>query len=408
MFDFMLDEQYSVNVRWLGDEATGFKPRRHVALCEAEVPQGGIVWGLGSDQNRTAAERIARSELVEHFALADAARHRMRFGQAAEHGIDPRNLRELTQDQAVRGQLAIYDPTRQYYWLEGKDIVSGRAVEILADFCIAPFNPGSYPQRIAWGNSSGMAAHTELSLAQRSALLELFERDALMVTWMANFCPPYVPASWWPEMAAETIGTIEQLGYSVYVLDLTCRNVPVVMAIAERDRWPALSVGLAARESMVSAIDAAVRELEVNLLWHFTAGRTASSACVDWRPPAVLGVGGHEPFYAQPRNRHYAAFLWTGRKVSKRSPTATSRFLTAQGFNVRECCRSLGLDNLYQVDYPPVYGLPIVRFLTASLVPISFGYDQFPLKHPARLTPVFPADDSDNNCQDVTIPHPLA
>lgn len=374
---------YTFRVRCLTDGLNGnlpFRPSGVIATArlqrtenDHEMPLEVVGWGAHRDQK--IARMIAQAEASERLALNSIPLSALSFGslQESTQRVDPRTLQELSPARARASYLEPFRPQEAYYWMNAVEVFSGRPVQIIADLCCA-YEPDSYPQRFAWVNTSGMAAHRDEGAAMKAALFELFERDALMVTWMARYAPPRISVGRLPVVARACVKTATSLNYTCVSLDITCRGVPVVMAVAYRQKLPALIVALAARASLKEAACSAWKELEVELFLRLQQQHLGVTRVVPVQE--VTSVSDHADFYAQPENLHHAAFLWRGRRETKRD----------LGEIVSLAQLAHRLDTLYKVDYGNVHGFQVVRLLSPSLVPLFFGYNQFPLRHPARRT----------------------
>lgn len=366
-----------------------------------------VGWGAHSDPD--IAHAIAVSELVERYAASCVPWKLLEFARLSagrRRRIDPRRLRPIAGWRAAKLHLAPFRPESSYYWTLARDVVTGKRAQILADFCYYPFRPPLYPQRFAWANSSGMAAGLTSQDAERAAVLELFERDAFMVTWMARHRPPRIADRALPDEAKETRAALRTLGYTGVSLDLTCRKVPVAMALVYRRQWPALVVGLAARATLHDALIAAWRELEVGVVSRIFS-REGDRSSPQLFPEDVVGAEDHGTFYNHPAHLHHAAFLWSSRQYTERDPSTTAPGLGSAGpFNFQGFCRAHQLDALYTVHYGAFHGRQVLRLLCPNLVPLTFGTHQYPLAHPARRTSTLTRRGQSLEV-DHAIPHPL-
>jgi ribosomal protein S12 methylthiotransferase accessory factor YcaO len=257
-------------------------------------------------------------------------------------------------------------------------------VEILADLCYA-YEPPHYPQQCAGTTSSGVAAHTIVSNAQRAALLELYERDALMLVWMNRSQPPRISDEKLPAAARVSLENVRRMGYTCVSLDGTCRSVPVAFAVAYRATAPALILGAGAESSLGEAAVHAWQEAEVELFWRLREARhEVPSAFV--APEYVVTCADHARLYNDPTHASLAAFLWANDRETSRDPSSVIDLLPTEDdrFDLKTFAQAYGLDAIYKVRYGSFLGFPVVRLLVPNLVPIAFGWNQFPVDHPAR------------------------
>lgn len=377
---------YAKATRFLTDTADspeGFRPSVTIAEVGVTKVSGRKVTrplvGFGAHVDRTYAEMIAKAELAERLVLFSMPLANSSSGllRDSPRRVDPRTLLQLSSARLRHFRLAPFSSSTPYCWVPAREVVSASSAEVVADMCYAVL-PSFCKQRLAWANSSGMAAHSSFELASKAALLKLFERDALMVTWMARHTPPHVPTARLPSTLRRCMAQISALGYTCVSLDLTCRKVPVAAALVYRDRVPALIVTVAARFSLREALEAAWKEMEVEVFWRL------QHATNDSIPMKTVTLHEHHAqFYDQPGNLPIASFLW---QHPKKTTSSLDRVVfSGQGtFDIQACAKCLGIDKLYTVDYGDVFGLCVARVLSPNLVPLLFGWNQFPLTHSAR------------------------
>lgn len=377
-------------VSLITDDVPGFRPQATVALAEVELPPDVHplyrVLGIGVHTDPAIAMRIATAEIAERYAVVAVPWNRFTFGPIASrpHRIDPRMFHERSRERAEAFGLSLFHSDQSYYWTRAREIRSGRRVEILADFCYAYERKG-YPQKIAVTTSSGVAAHTIASNAQRAALLELYERDALMLIWMNRAQPPRISAERLPEAARSSLENVRRLGYTCVSLDGTCRSVPVAFAVAYRSTTPALVFCAGAECSLGEAAVHAWREAEMELFWRLREAQHGVSND-PLAPEHVTTSAHHARLYNDPAHTSLAAFLWANEQETSRDPSAAIDMSHREngGFDLKTFARAHNLDAVYEVRYGSFLGFHVVRLLVPSLVPIAFGWNQFPVDHPAR------------------------
>lgn len=401
--------QPRIDVSVLTDDRTpviSFRPQCTIARALIKE-ESFTIEGLGAHQDRKVAQEIARAEAIERFALVRVPWKRLLYETLRDFpdAVDPRSLYSLTPERAHAFSLQLFDPAQQYYWVEAHEVLSGKKVHMIADMCYA-LRLESYAQRFSWMNSCGVAAHTREDLAEKSALFELCERDAIMVHWMARHQPPRVAIERLFNETKEKIKAVQKAGYACACVDATCRGVPVAFAIAYRKQRPALVFTAAARNTLQEAFLAAWRELEVELylrLREEARGNIRALAACE-----VYSVEHHSMFYSDWENAQRAAFLWQNTGNSSRD-LGQPAFHDEGQFDLQSCCQKLYFDTMYKVNYGSFHGLKVIRLLCPRLVPLLFGFNQFPFDHPAKHTAHLPGRIAEGWPVDEPIPpHPLA
>jgi thiazole/oxazole-forming peptide maturase SagD family component len=377
-------------VRILNDDLQAhiFRPRTYIV--EAWIRNSSSFVGYGSHTDCDTAKQIAIAEACERLAVYTTDIP-LNIGtlNASSRRIDPRGLMPLTAEQRQHVYLADFNPDLEYRWITAQEIISRSQVELIADCCLFSLSAIWPNGRVAWANSNGMAAGYTYERAEQSALLELFERDALMNIWMSRFSPPRIDNQLLPDEAASIQDSLAVTGYQFVTLNATCRQVPVVIILASRDQRPALILTAAARFTLTDAIIAAWHELETEISIRLLHERLSDQPTPGLKLPItqVRSHADHTKFYAEPDNQSYADFLWQNHSTSRPPCVETmSPIPASKGWNLRECCLNLSLNQVYYLDYGLVHGHHVIRLASPNLVPLMFGYNQFPLAHQARKT----------------------
>ncbi|MFN3745657.1 MAG: YcaO-like family protein [Hyphomicrobiaceae bacterium] len=150
-------------------------------------------------------------------------------------------------------------------WVRARDVVTGAETLVPADWCLRRRKPTVLGVPGA-ALSTGCAAATSAQEALVRGLLELIERDAASLWWLAGQPPTRLrPDS--PEAAAflrlrAELRQSESPRRITRVLDITSDlSVPVMAAIAHHADGTGLAIGLAARPSPARAAGRALIEL---------------------------------------------------------------------------------------------------------------------------------------------------
>lgn len=113
-----------------------------------------------------------------------------------------------------------------------------------------------------FANSTGVAAHTERSIAIKKALLELVERDAVAVVWYSKKAPRRIERATLPESVRLRVSALEKIGRMVEFFDITTDSVPVVLCICFGDSFPMTTSGCSASENSEEAAKKSLDEAE--------------------------------------------------------------------------------------------------------------------------------------------------
>jgi ribosomal protein S12 methylthiotransferase accessory factor len=338
--------------------------------------------GWGKGLTLADALRSAVGEAIERYSasLPDPARLiRARPGELDGDALDPRLFPLYRLDQYRRSGFPYvpFDPVLEHPWVRGRWLRGGDVwVPAVFAFLALTVDPENL---ICQGSSNGLAASTEWEDAALRAVLELVERDAMMVTWLtgASGIRVHPDDSLDPSLRA-IAERIESLGAAVEVYLLpasVCGTVALSLAVGDGVTWPGVTIGLAAdldprialrqallelgqtgpylRELLPSGtVRAPEREADVRTMldhaaYYFPAGRTTAFARL-------------RASHATVRFEQLAA--WDG----ERSLEACTVALERAGIRVA----------LVDVTAPDVATGPfrVVRAVSPDLQPISYGY----------------------------------
>ena len=108
--------------------------------------------------------------------------------QAGQNAIAPEAL-PLFADEQYASPNFFFQPfthDTEFNWIKGYRLISQEEIWIPLQLVLLFHIPSIEESRIGYSSSSGMASHVDEALAIISGITELFERDALMLSWYAN------------------------------------------------------------------------------------------------------------------------------------------------------------------------------------------------------------------------------
>jgi ribosomal protein S12 methylthiotransferase accessory factor len=206
------------------------------------------------------------------------------------------------------------DPQAPIDWTIGRWLDTGQpvAVPALPVYYNYPAPPETYFCEVT---SNGLAAGASHDDAALRAALELIERDAYMISWMARrpgrrvlLERPRDPA------VREILRELGERGVRVelYLLDVGV-PVPVVMSVGYGDgaRWPGATVSLSAHLSPRTAIRKAILE-QAHVGPYLHRLMTEGTAMVPERPEDVESLDDHAYYYFPPSRAASFEFLGAG------------------------------------------------------------------------------------------------
>lgn len=273
--------------------------------------------------------------------------------------LDPRRVAPLSDEQAERLNLSIFTEDTAIEWTFGYGINRDR-VAVPMDLVYYGYYH-SDTNRILWGNSSGIAAHTNYNEAVTKATLELIERDSIMRMWFSQTPPRKV--------SVDLLGTHLQRrteywmkhGRSVYFLAPRSSYATTILCAITGNQYPGFVCGSAAAPNLVDAALKAFQEAEFALTVRLHSRQPLSTPMNKVSSPTD-----HGNYYSLPKNARKLSWMWndaTELYLPSNTPTwSTNSVLHNLNATVVDMTKD---DNI------PVY---VVRVISEQLIPIAFGY----------------------------------
>ena len=288
--------------------------RLHTMWCEtahAPIAHGGG----GSGVSVIAARAAAIGEAVERYSASFADSTQPVFATARELGrraVDPARFALFSERQYGTPGFPYkrFDRDTRLTWIEGVALPDGEPAWLPAQL-IHLVSPSEEPP-ICRATSSGLACHESAAEATLSALLELLERDAFMLTWKARLSWPLLDWSGDERLLEWERRFMRPTGLRAHAVDMSAVwDVPCCAAIV-RSSVPGsapfgvgAAAGLTVERALTKALDEGtrVRTWAKALRGFDPDGRNTPS------PGAIRDFDDHIRFYADPRNADRVAFL---------------------------------------------------------------------------------------------------
>lgn len=338
-------------------EATAY-PESSFFIATATFKEGNNNSDLAGATS-TSVDFAKSKAIVEAYERSISHTPRISFIGSAndlhEKWLDPRKIMPMTKDQLARQNLAQFNENLQISWTNGKTL-SGSRIFIPTDMVYYGYK--SAGNRIAWSNSSGVAAFTDLEGAINKAALELIERDALMRNWLMRKSPEQVSCDSLPIHLQKRMKFWRDNERTMHVLLMPSEYAVVVQVVIVGKQYPCFASGAAAELSFNEAASKAYEEAECGLL-----GKIYHPADEAIDPRDVRSPLDHGALYASPDYIWNIEWLWSGTIVNKVRPLVQS---------IDEIKSSL---NLVTVDLSDERSsVKVVRVFSEKLLPINFGF----------------------------------
>lgn len=336
------------------------------------------------------------------------------FADINGKSIDPRELILFHDTQYEHLNYMRFSEQLEMEWVEMTSVSSKDSYYVPSLAVFMNRSDSSLPGYIAPTTTNGLAAGRSLQESIKTALLEVIERDAFMITWMAQMpCTAY-KVSTHPDQRVLSLAK----AYADIGVDLELYECPVdhparvFIAIAwDRTRsqhTPYVAVGLGADFTAISAARRAVLEaIQVRkvLIHRLRSPRVrARMNTIVKNPTLVEEPEDHALFYASGCNTEAFEFLNKNR-IYNDWPYEQSDDIDAKYSNLLSYLEGAGYKVLYREltpsDISYRYEINVSRVVVPGFQPIHFGYNErrlggkrlFQLPHtlgfsPRPLTPI--------------------
>jgi ribosomal protein S12 methylthiotransferase accessory factor len=369
------------------DDARLVRVACHVADLEPLIGVDTELRPGGSAADRDTAIAATIGEVAERYSGAWVPRG-LPLAAADElpGAVDPErfSLFHATQHAQPRFPFRAFTGRTRVRWTPAIALPSGEAAYVPAQLVYlrwrSPADTGE--EAIAYSTSNGVACGATFDEAVASALLELLERDAFMLTWYGRHSLPRLDWSADPALAAFDARYFRPSGVRYAAVDLSVfHDVPSVLGIvrgAAGDGAP-LAVGAAARATLGEAWVGALAEAFAVRSWaramsHERGPRTFAPDFAD-----IDGFDDHVAFYADESNTCHADFLDASDVTRATAEVSPLEGATAAQQIAALCARlaARGM-SAYAVDItaPDVAaaGLRVARVIVPELQPLDVAY----------------------------------
>lgn len=210
----------------------------------------------GSAASKDMASMAALMEFVERYCGFFGAEHRVHVGPAVDDAYlwgERLGIFAAWQYEDAAFPYLRHEPQARIQWAPGRSLIDGKRRYVPLAWTQVPFYPTYLSERIVCSNSSGMAAAFNYDQAIANGMLELFERDALMVMWHHRIVMPAIKVDLADLMGEQVANNVYDAGVELKFVDLSNDlGVPVVLCAMKR-MWRGTlihSTGMAARPSL--------------------------------------------------------------------------------------------------------------------------------------------------------------
>jgi ribosomal protein S12 methylthiotransferase accessory factor len=344
----------------------------------SRIPPGD---GYGKGLSVVDAMIGAVGEAIEHYAAQRCRRADLRRASLAaidEDRVDPRDLDLYGELQYAQPgfPFARFDPDQPIEWARGQWLDRREPVLVPA-LPVFLYHRVPREERFCQVTSSGLAAGADLEDASLRALLELIERDALMITWLSRRPGQRLLIDQAiDEGAREVVRQLEERGARIELYHLDAGlGVPTVacLGFGNGERWPGATLALAAHPSpLVAARKAILEQGQVGP--HLRRLMTGGKHSIPARPEDVHDGHDHALYYAPADRAGILDFLRVG------DPISAAELPSPPEVSLGACVERLSEAGvrvaIAEVTPPDLRGGPlrVVRALATDVQQIHFGF----------------------------------
>lgn len=358
----------------------------------------------GGAFSRSTARNAAVGETVERYSAAYVAPGRTRLSTWEDlegPALDPREMVLFSEGQYADPDFRFRPFTRQtpVRWVEGYDLRRERPAWVPAQACFLNSRVEFGEERVVYSTSNGLAAGPTRAEATASGLLELVERDPLMIVWHGGLSMPLLDVREDPELGPLLRRHFDPAGLRYDAVDLSgVLGIPTVLGVVRNVHSDvgALALGAAARPTLRDAAVEALLEAFQTRTWckseQLSRPRLPDDADLDRE---ITSFDDHVRYYGE-RDRAALADFLTASPERRDLDSTPALDASSPGALVEDVLSRLPEHvEAYAVDLtsPDIAeaGLSVVKVYSPQLQPLDVGWrtrllgGRRPYEEPQRL-----------------------
>ena len=293
------------------------------ATCNLNVlnphPHQRVFLGSGTSTDRSSAMAKAVGEAVERYCSAMYSIGDLTlssFESAQFQCVPPEDFALFSSEQYAQPGFPYrpFNRKTSVRWTPALDLCTRETHYVPSAMVFLPYDhkpSGETP--ITPQISSGLACHSNPTIAACSAICEVVERDAIAITWQAKISQPRLRKETLSLRNRELLTRLRQPGTSITLLYMSMdHGIPAIFSIMTSRVFeaPALVVAAAAHLDPEQAVQKSLEELAQ--IWCLSQRRKSErpkfSPGRRWEN--VIDPDSHAAVYFSHKNTHFAEFLW--------------------------------------------------------------------------------------------------
>lgn len=241
-------------------------------------------------------------EFLERYPLTLYTRRNLvrasmkNLAQSKERFLDINDLAGFANWQKELLTYKQFDDSSNFFWAEGKELISGQRALIPAQLVFWNYNTLQEPREpyLRQPNTNGAAGHFTRTEAILAGIYENIQRDAFLIHWLNNIAPPRIMLDTIEDaVLQDALKQIKRYGFEVILLNTTLDcEVPscACVLIDTSGRGPKISVGGGCGPSIEQAVMRGLTEAHGVYHWLRTqpeSSVTLSNEYTPFRDPAI-------------------------------------------------------------------------------------------------------------------------
>lgn len=354
-------------------------------LCDTSVfgPVAATRNNAGASTSRKGAFMASLCESLERYCLGSNNLSLRLISSAQQLGQQACSLSSLPAIPSPypSGSLSgyhLFDNLLQVDWVPGTNLASGEFAYVPANLVYVPYKSANdiYFDRAI---SSGAALAESIDEAFQVGILEVIERDAVMLWWLAKLPAAKISSDVIRDAGVQDIVTAAiSMGYTIDILDITSDiGIPVVVSLLRSrglDYGPSLAIGASARLNIKDAVKKAVTEMAHTLMWQNSMIEATDYCSLPLDDMALTSISDHPLLWT---SFHRETPLWF--QDAHYSSVNKPYSLSAKPVSVRELANILVKKgyNCYGVEITTndvaALGARVVKVVIPGLHPLEVG-----------------------------------
>jgi ribosomal protein S12 methylthiotransferase accessory factor len=273
----------------------------------------------GASAHRGIAVAKAIGEAVERYSSAIYDKESLpftSFEQSTLRCVPPGEFALYSPEQYNRPDFPFvpFERSTLIRWAPAVDLASGETWHVPAAMVYMPFfhnlEQGESP--VTQSISTGLACHCSQEEASISAICEVLERDAFLITWQAKMARPQIDLNSLSRANRDLVFRFERTGNPITLFNLQMdHGVPAILAVARclAEDGPALCFASSADMDPEDAVRKSLEELAHTRRLAQSLKSTMPSIDTEAGFEAVSHQDAHLRFYCDHVNSHLADFL---------------------------------------------------------------------------------------------------